>query len=104
MALSRVNCGMRGKMPAGRRYSVEQLECRQLLAGWLPTGIPSPGNVPLGPMLQLTDGTIMVQQAGQTNQWFRHTPDLSGSYINGSWSNLANMNVSRIYFSSDILS
>jgi hypothetical protein len=34
--------------------------------------------------LLLTDGTILVQEAG-TGNWWRLTPDGSGSYINGTW-------------------
>jgi len=37
-----------------------------------------------GVMLQLTDGTIMVQNGSSAN-WMRLTPDAAGSYINGVW-------------------
>ena len=39
-------------------------------------------------MIQLTDGTVMVQQHG-TGNWWRLTPDSSGSYVDGTWSKLA---------------
>jgi Bacterial Ig-like domain (group 3) len=41
-----------------------------------------------GTCLLLTDGTVMCQQS-QTNHWHRLTPDSNGSYVNGTWSNLA---------------
>jgi hypothetical protein len=41
-------------------------------------------------MLLLTDGTVMVQE-NQTANWWRLTPDGSGSYVNGTWSQLASM-------------
>jgi hypothetical protein len=40
--------------------------------------------------LLLTDGTVMVQDYGQSD-WWRLTPDASGSYVNGSWSQLATL-------------
>jgi hypothetical protein len=48
-----------------------------------------------GAMLQLTDGTIMVQDQGScfcgTGHWWRLAPDNTGSYVNGSWNQLATM-------------
>jgi hypothetical protein len=40
--------------------------------------------------LQLTDGTVMVHQYNSGN-WWRLTPDTTGSYINGTWTQLASM-------------
>jgi len=55
-------------------------------------------------MLLLTDGTVMAQTAGNgTNTWFKLTPDSHGSYVNGTWSALASMHDTRLYFSSDVL-
>ena len=42
-------------------------------------------------MLLLTDGTVMCQQQGGRN-WKKLTPDAKGSYLNGTWSDLAPMN------------
>lgn len=36
----------------------------------------------------LTDGTILVQQYS-SNNWEKLTPDQNGSYVNGTWSNVA---------------
>lgn len=53
-------------------------------------------------MLLLTDGRIMVQEEATAN-WHALTPDSAGSYINGTWSNLAPMSFWRRYYSSGIL-
>ncbi|SDO16992.1 Kelch motif-containing protein [Nakamurella panacisegetis] len=53
-------------------------------------------------MLLLTDGTVMCQSEG-TRSWYRLTPDVNGSYLNGSWSTLADMANSRTYFASAVL-
>jgi hypothetical protein len=57
--------------------------------------------------LLLTDGTVMVHEYGnQTmNNWWRLTPDINGSYLNGTWSQLASMSSSYgpLYFASAVL-
>ena len=45
---------------------------------------------PTGQILQLTDGSVMVQQEG-TGNWYRLTPDSKGCYYDGSWSALPSM-------------
>jgi hypothetical protein len=51
--------------------------------------------VPLGTALLLTDGTVMAQQMTSngfgTGAWWKLTPDIAGSYLNGTWSQLASM-------------
>ncbi|MEA2888146.1 MAG: hypothetical protein QOD11_2506 [Bradyrhizobium sp.] len=42
-----------------------------------------------GTMLLLTDGTVFCQNSN-TNQWWKLTPDVSGNYVAGTWSPLAN--------------
>jgi Divergent InlB B-repeat domain/PASTA domain len=48
-----------------------------------------------GAMYLLTDGTVMVQDLGPSSagssQWWRLTPDSSGSYVDGTWSQLASL-------------
>ena len=56
----------------------------------------------LGPMLLLSDGTVIAQWFGGT-QWYKLTPDIHGSYANGTWSQIAPMNDTRLYFSSQVL-
>jgi hypothetical protein len=53
-------------------------------------------------MLLLTDGTVMCQNS-DTNQWWKLTPDNTGSYVNGTWSALANGPNSPLYFASAVL-
>jgi hypothetical protein len=58
--------------------------------------------------LLLTDGTVMVQQAVSgygTGQWWRLTPDNTGSYVRGTWSQLAPMpyNYGPTYYASAVL-
>jgi hypothetical protein len=86
---------------------VEQLEARDLLNGqW--TALANPAPDVTGTMMLLTDGTVMVQDNSFTsntpyNQWFRLTPDSTGSYVNGTWSSLASMSTQRLYFASTVL-
>lgn len=71
--------------------------------GWqqLATQAPSgPNGIQI--MIQSTDGSILVQSYdGQ--EWMKLTPDKKGSYINGTWSVLAEEPVARLYFASQIL-
>jgi Kelch motif len=76
---------------------------------WTPLVHQTPNIMPNGNpslMLLLSDGTVMVENDptgnGGTN-WFRLTPDIHGSYINGTWSMLAPMTYSRAGCASDIL-
>jgi hypothetical protein len=53
-------------------------------------------------MLLLTDGTVMCQESGGV-KWWRLTPDAHGSYIRGTWSELAPMHHPRLYYASAVL-
>jgi hypothetical protein len=57
-----------------------------------------------GTALLLTDGTVMVQDNGSFD-WWRLTPDVYGSYVNGAWSQLASFpsDYAPLYFSSAVL-
>lgn len=57
-----------------------------------------------GTALLLTDGTVMVQGSGGSN-WYRLTPDNTGSYLNGTWSQLASLpaGYGPLYFASAVL-
>lgn len=54
--------------------------------------------------LLLTDGTVMVQ-SGNTAIWWKLTPDATGGYVNGTWSQLASLpaGYSPLYFASAVL-
>ncbi len=47
---------------------------------------------PIGPgsVFLLTDGTVMAQDGGAAD-WWKLTPDNTGSYVNGTWSQAASM-------------
>ncbi len=53
----------------------------------------------------LTDGTVIVHDA-DSPEWWRLTPDDSGNYINGTWSQCASMpsGYAPLYFASAVLS
>ncbi|MFI5196186.1 MAG: T9SS type A sorting domain-containing protein [Chitinophagales bacterium] len=72
---------------------------------WIPvTNIAPDGG--FGGMLLLSDGTVIVKtQTGAMNGnvWNKLTPDINGSYVNGTWSTIAPMNDDRLYFSSQVL-
>ena len=57
--------------------------------------------------LLLTDGTVMVHEYGSRtmNNWWRLMPDINGSYLNGTWGQLASMQSSYgpLYFASAVL-
>jgi hypothetical protein len=53
---------------------------------------------------QLTDGTVLAQGNGES-EWYKLTPDNTGSYINGTWKQVASLpsNYSPLYYSSAVL-
>lgn len=53
-------------------------------------------------MLLLSDGRVMVQEEASPH-WHALTPDASGSYLNGTWSMLADMRTWRRYYASGVL-
>jgi hypothetical protein len=67
---------------------------------WKALSHPPPFNA--STMLLLTDGTVMCQEEGGIG-WWRLTPDAYGSYLDGSWSRLAPMRYSRLYYASAVL-
>ena len=48
----------------------------------------SPGGANLA--FQLTDGTVMCQ-ANSSQNWYKLTPDNTGSYVNGTWTQVASL-------------
>jgi hypothetical protein len=54
--------------------------------------------------LLLTDGTVIAHN-GCDRDWWRLTPDASGSYVNGTWSPIASLpaNYGPLYFASAVL-
>jgi hypothetical protein len=64
---------------------------------------PAPAGGGHGTALLLTDGTVMVHSGGINTAWSRLTPDSTGSYANGTWSQLPGMHDARLYFASVVL-
>lgn len=50
----------------------------------------------------LTDGTVLVQDAG-FDDWYRLTPDRHGSYVNGTWTQIAKAPYNPLYHSTAVL-
>ncbi|MBS1703456.1 MAG: hypothetical protein JST12_17465 [Armatimonadetes bacterium] len=69
---------------------------------WTRVGSNGPPNA--GCPLLLTDGRVMVHSIS-SNQWWTLTPDSTGSYINGTWKQIASMpsNYAPLYFASAVL-
>jgi hypothetical protein len=88
--------------PAAWRQFLSQLPRRPAGA---PQATPQPISPPFGgtwqavttapvnelsnPLL-LTDGTV-IAAAGDTPDWYKLTPDITGSYVNGTWSQIASL-------------
>jgi hypothetical protein len=84
---------------------LEQLEERNLMSvdgSWTQLTLPNPPQS-IGTMMLLSDGTVMAQGSGITNHWFQLQPDSTGNYANGTWSPLASMSATRLYFASNVL-
>jgi hypothetical protein len=62
---------------------------------------------PSNPLL-LTDGTV-IAHAGSSADWYKLTPDINGSYVNGTWSQIASLPIingtqyAPLYFASAVL-
>ena len=59
-----------------------------------------------GPLFLLTDGTVLMNENNVgygTRRWWKLTPDNIGSYINGTWSRVADSFNARKYFASAVL-
>jgi hypothetical protein len=77
---------------------------------WTPLKNPPPFGTP-GTMLLESDGTVLVHDepdnnvTGGTTDWWKLTPDAQGSYIDGTWSQIASMpaGYTPLYFASAIL-
>jgi hypothetical protein len=80
-----------------------RLLCRLLssLPGWWVKLKNNPG-FGASTMLLLTDGTVMCQEQGGL-RWRKLTPSAQGSYVDGTWSDLAPMHNTRRYYASAVL-
>ena len=71
---------------------------------WTPLVNQPNTNLGLGNPLLLTDGTVIMHQACGS-QWWRLTPDIYGSYANGTWKPIAALpaGYAPLYFGSAVL-
>jgi hypothetical protein len=71
---------------------------------WTALANTAPESVQL--MLLLTDGTVMCYDGsggGSGGDWYKLTPNSSGSYANGTWTTLASMHYTRRFCASQVL-
>lgn len=71
---------------------------------WTKVTQNAPGRVEL--MMLLSDGTVIAANqpnSGTGSAWYRLTPDIHGSYVSGTWTTLASMHDTRLYYSSMVL-
>ena len=66
-------------------------------------GLAHQPTIAAGNELLLTDGTVLVQDA-DSSDWWKLTPDITGSYLNGTWSQLASTpGYGPLYYASQVL-
>ena len=82
-------------------FGAEALEPRTLLSGTFTQLLHSPPPGGIGTMLLEPDGSVIASLG--TSQFARLVPDANGSYVNGTWTVLANPNYTRLYDSTQIL-
>jgi hypothetical protein len=69
---------------------------------WIP--LANKALVTIGTTLLLSDGTVMCSDSDPSQTtWCLLTPDKYGSYVNGTWTYIANAHYGRLYFQSDVL-
>jgi hypothetical protein len=76
---------------------------------WQRTTNNPPAN--LGAMLLLTDGTVIAHNENDQNgnvatlHWYKLTPDINGSYVNGTWTQIADLptGYGPLFFGSAVL-
>lgn len=74
---------------------------------WTPISTLAPDSCG-GVMILLSDGSVIAKAyTGGADSigsvWNKLTPDIHGSYVNGTWSTIATMHDSRLYFGSQVL-
>jgi hypothetical protein len=99
------------KAPAVRvTHSTTQAESLPAGATWTKATNAPP--VSVGSMLLLTDGRVLVHSEpncsgckGNYNNWYTLTPDNTGSYVNGTWLQVASLptNYDPLFFGSAVL-
>src|SRR5438128_2691741 len=76
------------------------LICRAAVGGtWTALAHSPPAG--LNNSLLLSDGTVICGDGG--SGWYRLTPDIHGSYVNGTWTAIAATHYTRLFYSSQVL-
>jgi hypothetical protein len=96
--------------PSGLKADLRLADATDQASPWTPLVNPPPFGTP-GSMLLESNGTVLVHNepdnntTGGTNQWWALTPDSSGSYADGTWTQIASMpaDYTPLYFASAIL-
>jgi len=96
--------------PSGKAADFHPADATSSASPWTALKNAPPFGTP-GTMLLESDGTVLVHNepdndtTGGTNEWWKLTPDANGSYVNGTWSQIASMpsDYAPLYFGSAIL-
>ncbi len=87
--------------------AIEALEDRCMLAGvWTPLNAAGAAPDYTQALMLLSDGSVMVQEGNDepTTTMFKLSPQaFTGSYVNGVWSNIADLNEDRLFFTTTML-
>jgi hypothetical protein len=73
------------------------------------TALKNTASFSVGSLFLMTDGTVLAQDEGScgcgAGDWWRLTPDETGSYVNGKWKKIASMptGYSPLYYGSEVL-
>ncbi len=92
----------RPPVPTGPVPSADRAQARA--GGWQPVSAAAPfGANGAGTAVLMTDGTVMISD--NNAQWYSLTPDITGSYVNGSWKQMATLpsGYGPLYFASAVL-
>jgi hypothetical protein len=73
--------------PAGAPQATKHRAVPPQSGTWQVAANPFPPGGSANPLL-LTDGTVIVAN-GDTPTWYKLTPDINGSYVNGTWTEIA---------------
>lgn len=106
--------GISGKCHYRVQWSFQRLALALVFCGFVMPSIaiavgtwtPLVNQAPSGivSMNLLSDGTVMCQDiGGSANNWYRLTPDSHGSYVNGTWTQIASMHDGRNAYATQVL-
>lgn len=78
----------------------------QALGTWTALTIPFPEDVSKSGVQQPTlmlDGSVIVAAGAKNMHWYKLTPDSTGSYLHGTWSQIASSHVWRSAYASQVM-